>query len=133
MSELTGQIRSPKDGEKVMSGFTVKGLTRNVPKGFVVLMFTSVPNSTEISPRQETLASNRSFTTNIYHGPTDKGEWGLHLFVLPKEAAEQLAAWHMQASRMAAAGQLDQLKPFDKALLDKAIKVSSIKYHLEPQ
>lgn len=129
----TGKIRSPKDGEKVESGFTVKGLTRDVPKGFAALLFTSVPGSTDMSPRQETLEANRSFNTNIYHGPTDKGEWGLHLFVLPEAAAKQLAAWHMEASKMAALGQLAKVEPFDKSLLEKAVKVASIKYNLVPQ
>ncbi|MCH9022883.1 MAG: hypothetical protein IID32_08960, partial [Planctomycetes bacterium] len=106
--KITGKIRDPKDGKKVESGFLFKAITRGAPKGYVAMLFTRNMSKGAIHPRGRILEANRSINTNVHHGPTDFGEWSLHLYVLPEADADGLMAWLLIAEQMAATGQLKQ-------------------------
>ncbi len=129
-TKITGKIRSPRDGEKVESGFLFKALTRGAPKGYVCVLFTRDMREGALHPRGRILEVNRSITTQVHHGPSDFGEWSLQLYVLPEEDAEGLMTWLLRAEQLAAIGQIKQIKAFDRALMEKAIEVASLKYIL---
>lgn len=128
--EITGKIRDPKDGEKVENGFLFKALTRGAPKGYVALLFTQDSREGYLHPRGRILEANRSITTKVHHGPKDFGEWNLHLYVLPEEDAAGLMDWLVRAEQLARIGQTEQIGAFEESLMDKAVKIDSLKYIL---
>ena len=128
--EITGKIRDPRDGEKVDTGFLFKGLTRGAPRGYVCMLFTRDLRTEDLHPRGRILEANRSINTKVHHGPADFGAWSLHLYVLPREDAEKMEDWLIQAEAMVKGGQKDRIKAWDKGLLEKATEVDSLKYIL---
>lgn len=129
--DVTGDIRSPREGDKVLGNYSLKGRTRGVPDGFVVMAFLECLQREAFFPYGEFGKSNRSFNQMIYHRPIDVGEWYVHLYVLPEADAEELAEWHAEAARLVKAGQENKIEAFDPALMDEATKVASQKYFVE--
>ena len=129
--EVTGEIRYPKEDDKIQSPYSFKGRTRGAPDGFVAMTFLACPRAESFFPYGEPGKANRIFSQTIHHRETDFGEWYVHLYVLPEADAEKLAAWHAEAARLVEAGQEKKIKPFDQALMKQAIKVASRNYVVE--
>lgn len=129
--EVSGEIRSPREGDKIQGSYSLKGRTRGAADGFVVMVFLECPRNESFFPYGEFGKSNRSFNQTIYHRPTNFGEWFVHLYVLPQADAQELADWHAEAARLVEAGQENKIKPFDLTLMDEAVKVVSQKYVIE--
>lgn len=129
--DVTGDIRSPREGDKIQGHYTFKGRTRGAPDGFVAMTFLERPRAESFFPYGEPGKANRSFSQTIYHRAIDSGEWNVHLYVLPEADAEKLAAWHAEAARLVEAGKENQIKPFDPALMKQAVKVASQPYVVE--
>jgi hypothetical protein len=130
-SDVTGDIRYPREGDKISGNYTLKGRSRGAPDDFVVMAFLECPRTESFFPYGEIGKANRSFSQTIYHRPTDVGQWYVHLYVLPEADAEKLAAWHAEAARLVEAGQENKIEAFDPALMDEATKVASQKYFVE--
>jgi hypothetical protein len=126
--EITGDIRSPRDGEKIQGNYDFKGRTRGAPDGFVAMAFLECIQAESFFPYGKPDKANRSFSQTIYHRPSDFGEWYIHLYVLPEADAEKLASWHSEAARLVEAGQESKIEAFDPALMDEAVKVAYQKY-----
>lgn len=125
--DVTGDIRSPREGDKIQGHYAFKGRTRGAPDGFVAIVFLEGRREEVFLPYGEPGKANRSLSQTIYHRPTDSGEWHVHLYGLPEADAEKLAAWHAEAARLVEAGQESQIKAFDPALMERANQVASQK------
>lgn len=130
-SEVTGEIRYPKEDSEIQSPYSFKGRTRGAPDGFVAMTFLACPRAESFFPYGEPGKANRTFSQTIHHRDIDSGLWYVHLYVLPEADAEKLADWHAEAARLVEAGQEKTIKPFDQALMKQAIKVASRKYVIE--
>lgn len=129
---VTGDIRSPRKGEKVDRHFEAKGRTRGVPDGYVTMLFRAQLRGERYSfPHGEILDSNRSFSTKIYHEGLDHGKWKLTLHALPKSNAEKLVLWAKDCAIMVKAGRKEDIEGFDPALIEKAIKIGEVEYELK--
>ena len=129
--EVTGDIRSPREDDKIQGNYSFKGRTRGAPDRFVAMAFLECPRAESFFPYGEPGKANRSFSQTIHHRSIDFGDWYVHLYVLPETDAKKLAAWHAEAARLVEAGQEKKIKPFDPALMKQAVKVASQNYAVE--
>ena len=127
-TEITGDIRDPREGEEIEGYYFFKGRTRGAPNGYVAMVFLSNDQHQLFYPYGEPGDANRSFSCEIYHSDDHFGRWGVHLYVLPEEDAEELAKWYREAARLAKVGQIDKIEAFDQELMKNAKEVASQHY-----
>jgi len=127
-TEITGDIRDPREGEEIEGYYSFKGRTRGAPNGYVAMVFLSNDQHELFYPYGEPGDANRSFSCDIYHSDDHFGRWGVHLYVLPERDAEELAQWYKEAARLAKLGQIDKIEAFDQKLMRNATEVASQHY-----
>jgi hypothetical protein len=81
--------------------------------------------------RREAALFNKTFSTTLYHGDHELGEWTAHLYVLPEDDAKTLAKWMEDVAALYKAGKGDQVKPYDGKLIGNAIEVATANYFLK--
>ena len=125
-TEITGTIRAPREGEEIEGHYSFKGRTRGAPDGHVAMVFLSNAQHELFYPYGKPGDANRSFSCEIYHSDTHFGAWCVHLYVLPENDAEELAAWFAEVSHVAASG--GKIEPYDQALMKNATEVALQRY-----
>ncbi len=127
--EITGEIRAPREGEEIEGHYSFKGRTRGAPDGHVAMVFLSNAQHELFYPYGEPGDANRSFSCEIYHSDTHFGAWCVHLYVLPENDAEELAAWFAEVSHVAAQG--GRIQPYDQALMKNATEIAFQRYKVK--
>lgn len=128
-TKVTGEIRAPREGEEIEGHYFFKGRTRGAPDGHVAMVFLSNAQHELFYPYGEPGDANRSFSCEIYHSDTHFGAWVVHLYVLPENDAEKLAAWFAEVSHLAAQGV--KIQPYDPALMQNATEVAFQRYKVK--
>ena len=129
-SGVTGELKYPEDGSEVKRDLDVRGRTKGAPKGYVAMAFRRDIKKDYLLPNTEYSRPNKTFSTTIYHGPHELGEWEVQLCVLPEDDAKELADWMKHVVSLYEKGQMDKVKPYDEKLISKSVQVASAKYFL---
>lgn len=129
--KISGEITSPGDGSEVKRQLSVRGRTKGAPKGYVAMAFRRDPKVDYLLPNIEYSRANKTFSTTLYHGDHELGEWSVHLYVLPEDDAKSLAKWMENVVALYKAGKQDQVKPYEGKLIGNAIEVATAQYFLE--
>jgi hypothetical protein len=125
------EFRSPEDGEEVSHTFTARGRTRNIPDGFVVMLFMVVPASDFLFPAAEAFRGNRTFSETIYHDISEKGPRSLELHMLPEEPAEKLTAWREAYLKWLQKGKEGPEPEYDPSWMTDAEGITAVGYTLK--
>ena len=125
------EFRSPEEGDEVDYNFTARGRTRNIPDGFVVMLFMVVPASNFLFPAAEAFRGNRTFSETIYHDVSDKGPRSLELHMLPEAPAEKLAAWREAYLEWHQKGKEGPEPEYDPSWMTGAEGITAVGYKLK--
>ena len=126
-----GKIRSPRAGEEVEHAFTAKGRTRNVPDGYLVILFRPVGEDDFLYPCSAAFKANRSFSEKIYHEKTDEGACVLQVRMVPEKIAEKITAWRAEHSKWDQGGKKGPQPGFTIAWLESTKRLTEVEYKLE--
>ena len=133
LATASGEIRYPKHKETIHLKpghieLEIKGRTREIPDGYVAMLFRTDLATDDSYPYGEYTKGNRSFEIVIYHDAADRGPYAVDLYALPEDAAVKFSAWYVKAASLAVAGRGKEIPPYDVELLVKARKLASATY-----
>ena len=126
------EFRSPKAGEEVSHTFRIKGRTRNVPKGYVVILFRTIEKENGfLFPCCEPLKGNRSFSETIYHDDGDQGRQAIQARMVPEDVAVKIDKWREETIDWHKAGRKGDAPKYTPEWMDKTSQLARLEYQLE--
>ena len=127
----SGEFRSPKSGEAVDTSFRVKGKTRDVPEGFVVVLFRTLDKGDFLFPCTEPFRGNRTFSEEIQHEPNDRGSYTLQIRTVQKDVAKEIEAWRKKTIRWYEGGRKGDAPAFTPSWMEATKGIGSMRYVIE--
>ncbi len=127
----TVDIRSPKKGDKLGHSFRVKGRTKNVPEGHMVVVFRSVEGEDEFMfPCTKPFRGNRAFTETVEHQKTDRGDHSVEVRSMPADIAKKLNKWREEIIDWHKRGGKGKKPDFTVAWLEQMKTLGWVEYKL---
>ncbi|MEM7143606.1 MAG: hypothetical protein AAF591_00635 [Verrucomicrobiota bacterium] len=87
------EFKTPEEGDEEDSPVTARGRSRNIPAGFVLMIFQVIPENDFLFPAAPPFDPNRTFSETIHYREDEQGPRSLELYMLPEADAALLNKW----------------------------------------